>query len=201
MERQEPDRRALGPQGLRGARLGVEGGIGRRDRRPAQAPRRLLRLEPRAVHARRGPLARGRQGFRPALSRAAHLQGQAARQLGPQVPDRDLGPRGRAGRDQGLVQMVARGRRASRRSRARQGPRQESERPSLSLRLSRRRRRRRRDRRAADRRHHPAGDDARRHRGRRPPGRPALPASDRQAGSPAPGRQADPDHRRRIFRS
>ena len=111
----------LGPQGVRRARLGVEGGIGRRDRGPAQAPRRLLRLEPRAVHARRGPLARGRQGVRPALSRAAHLQGQAARQLGPQVPDRDLGSRGRAGRGQGLVQMVARGRRAARRGGARQG--------------------------------------------------------------------------------
>ena len=64
----------------------------------AQAPRRLLRLEPRALHARRRPVAGGRQGVRSALSRRARLQGQAPRQLGPEVPDRDLGPRSRAGR-------------------------------------------------------------------------------------------------------
>ena len=115
LERQEPDRRAHGPREVPRAGLGVEGRIGRRDRRPAQAPRRLLRLEPRALHARRGPVAGGRQGVRPAPSRRADLQGQAARQLGPEVPDRDLRPRSRAGRVQGLVQVVARRRRAARR--------------------------------------------------------------------------------------
>ena len=111
----------LGTQGVRRTRLGVEGRIGRRDRGSAQAPRRLLRLEPRAVYARRRPVPRGRQGVRSALSRGARLQGQAPRQLGSQVPDRDLGPRGRAGRDEGLVQD---GRaRMARRSTRRRSPR------------------------------------------------------------------------------
>ena len=47
-------------KGVRRARLGVEGGIGRRDGFPAQAPRRLLRLDPRALHPRRGPVWRSR---------------------------------------------------------------------------------------------------------------------------------------------
>ena len=92
---------------------------------------------PRALHARRGPVEGGRQGVRAALSRGADLSRQAARQLGPEVPDRDLRPRSRAGRVQGLVQMVARGRRAARRGGARQGAGEEPERPSLSFRLSR----------------------------------------------------------------
>ena len=191
----------LGPQGVRRARLGVEGRIGRRDRGPAQAPRRLLRLEPRAVHPRRRPVARGRQGVRSALSRGARLQGQAPRQLGPQVPDRDLGPRGRAGRDEGLVQMVARGRRAARRGGARQGPGQKPQRPPLLLRVSGGGRGGRRNRRTSDRRHHAAGDDAGRHGGCGASGRPALSASDRQACSTAAGRPPDRDCRGRIFRS
>ena len=97
-----------GPRGVSRAGLAVEGGVGRGDRRAAQAPGRVLRLEPRAVHPRRGPVARGRQGVRPTLSRRARLQGQAPRQLGPEVPDRDLRPRSFAGRVQGRVQMVAR---------------------------------------------------------------------------------------------
>ncbi len=81
-----------GPQGFRRARLGVEGRIGWCDRVSTQAPRRLLRLEPRALHARRRPVARRRQSVRSALSRRARLQRQAPRQLGPQVSDGDLGP-------------------------------------------------------------------------------------------------------------
>ncbi len=57
------------PREVSGARLGLEGGVGRRDRRAVEAPRRLLRLVPRAFHARRGPFARRGQGVRPALSR------------------------------------------------------------------------------------------------------------------------------------
>ena len=41
------------------------------------------------------------QRLRPALSRRADLQGQAAGQLGPEAPHRDLRPRSAAGRDQG----------------------------------------------------------------------------------------------------
>ena len=47
----------------------------------------------------------------------AHLQGQAARQLGPQVPDRDLRPRGRAGRGEGHVHWTRRSRSRSTRRR------------------------------------------------------------------------------------
>ena len=47
----------------------MEGRIGRRDRRPAEAARRLLRLEPRALHARRGAVEGGREGVRAAASR------------------------------------------------------------------------------------------------------------------------------------
>ena len=50
MERQEPNRRAIGRAGLRREGLGLEGGVGRHHRQPAQAPRRLLRLVARALH-------------------------------------------------------------------------------------------------------------------------------------------------------
>ncbi len=66
-----------------------------------QAPRRLLRLVARALHDGRGPVARGAQGLRRPLQAGPDLQGQAPRQLGPEVPDRDLRPRGPAGRGQG----------------------------------------------------------------------------------------------------
>ena len=47
------------------------------------------------------------------------------------------------------------------------------------------------------RRHHPARDDARRHRGRGSPRRPALQGPDRQERHPSVARAGDPDHRRR----
>ena len=103
---------------------------------------------------------------------------------------------------QGLVQMVARGRRAARRSGARQGSRQEPERPSLLLRLSRRRRRRRRDRRASSPSPRPGP--------RRCSATPRSPSirttsassiwSARKVRLPLVGRLIR-DHRRRIFRS
>ena len=58
-----------------------------------------------------------------------------------------------------------------------------------------------RRRRPLDRRgHHPRRDDARRHRGRRPPGRRAVPAPGRHRGRAAADRPADPDRRRRARR-
>ncbi len=51
-----------------------------------------------------------------------------------------------------------------------------------------------------DRLHHPPGDHARRLRGGREPGGPALQAPDRRAGRTAADRPAHPDHRRRARR-
>ncbi len=53
------------------------------------------------------------------------------------------------------------------------------------------------DGRSPPRRHDPARDDARRHRRRRPSGRSALSAPDRQVGRAAADRPPHPDHRRR----
>ena len=136
MERQEPDRRAMGRKAFVERVWAWKAEIWRGHRVPAQAPRRVLRLEPRAVYPRRRPVARGRQGVCSALSRGAGLQGQAPRQLGPQVSDRDFGPRGCAGRDERLLQMVAREWRVARRGVARQGPGQKPERPPLLFRVS-----------------------------------------------------------------
>ncbi len=64
----------------------------------------------------------------------ADLQGQAPRQLGPGVPDRDLGPRGRAGREGGtFTWTVRRSREAVRRQGAGEDPRPRSQRAPLSL--------------------------------------------------------------------
>ena len=51
------------PRGLPRARLGVEGRIRRAHHHPAQAPRLLLRLEPRALHHGRGLSAAVREVF------------------------------------------------------------------------------------------------------------------------------------------
>jgi hypothetical protein len=90
-----------GPRGLRRARLGVEGRIRRHHHQPAEAARRLLRLVARALHHGRGPVAAVLKVFVELYKRGADLQGQAAGQLGPEAADRDLRPRGRAGRGQG----------------------------------------------------------------------------------------------------
>ena len=58
MERQQPGRREMGREKFLQARLGVEGGVGRHHRQPAQAARRLVRLVARALHDGRGPVAR-----------------------------------------------------------------------------------------------------------------------------------------------
>ena len=67
MERQEPDRRDIGREKLRREGLGVEGRERRHHRQPAEAPRRLLRLEPRALHHGRGPVEGRAEGVRRAL--------------------------------------------------------------------------------------------------------------------------------------
>ena len=176
MERQEPGRREMGREEVPGAGVGVEGGVRRHHHPAAQAARRVMRLVARALHHGRGPVARRAQGVRHALQRRPDLQGQAAGQLGPEAADRDLRPRGAAGRGQG---------------------------PPLALPLSARRQdlqsggpldvHRRR--------HHAARDHAGRHRRRGASRRRALSGAGRRQRHPAAGRPQDPDRRRRLFRS
>ena len=64
---------------------------------------RLGRLESRALHHGRGAVGGGAQGLRRAPQGWPHLSRQAARQLGPEAPHRDLRSRGRGSRDQGLA--------------------------------------------------------------------------------------------------
>ena len=89
------DKRDLGRERVHRARLGMEGAVGRHDHPPAAPPRRLARLDARALHDGRGPLRRGAQGVRRALPRRADLPRQAAGQLGPGDAHGDLRPRGR----------------------------------------------------------------------------------------------------------
>ena len=116
------------------------------------------------------------EGLRRAPSRRPDLQGQAAGQLGPEAADRDLRPRGAAGRDQGQPLASA------------LSDRGQDVQPRRSLDLHRRR-------------DDAARDDARRHRRRRASGRRALSASGRQARRSCRWSAADPDRRRRLFRS
>ncbi len=164
----------LGPAGIRPPGLGVEGGIRRHHRQPAQAARRLLRLVAGALHHGRGPVEGRPEGLRRPARAGPDLPRQAPGELGPEVPDRDLRPRGAAGRGEG---------------------------PSLALRLSGGGRGRHRDRRDHHGRHHPARDHAGRHRRGGPPGGRALPGARRQAAAPAARRPPDPDRGRRVFRS
>ncbi len=122
------------------------------------------------------------QGVRPAPPRRPDLQGQAAGQLGPEVPDRDFRPRGRPGRVQGLVQVEPRRRRAARRGGA--APRRSAADPNGHLYYFDYPvvdAQRRGDRRGRHRRDDAAGDDARRQRGRGPSRRRAVSASRRRA--------------------
>ncbi len=98
MERQEPDRRTIGREKFVEKVWAWKEESGSHHHQSAEAPRRLVRLEPRALHHGRGPVEGGPQGVRVALRGGADLQGQAPRQLGPEVPDGDLRPRGGAGR-------------------------------------------------------------------------------------------------------
>ena len=86
----------LGRDGLRGARLEVEGRVGRHDHPAAQAAGRLVRLVAPALHDGRGPVPRGARGLRAALRRGPDLPRRLHRQLVPALPDGALGPGGRA---------------------------------------------------------------------------------------------------------
>ena len=103
MERQEPSSRAMGREAFIKRVWEWKAESGGTIIEPAQAARRVLRLVARALHHGRGPVARGAESLRRALSRRPDLQGQAAGQLGPEAEDRDLRSRSAAGRDQGPV--------------------------------------------------------------------------------------------------
>ena len=93
-------------------------------------------------------LSRAVQGVRRPLQGRADLQGQAAGQLGPQDPDRDLRPRGRAARGQGqslALQLSDRGQRPEHHRRGHDAARDDAGR------YRRRRASRRRKRQAPDR--------------------------------------------------
>ena len=108
------------PREVRRARVGLEEGGGRRHPRPAPPPGLLARLDPRALHARRGSLACGSARLRAALLRGAHLPRPLRRELVPALRDGRLGPRGGAPRGQGrqaVPHPVRRARRPFRRGR------------------------------------------------------------------------------------
>ena len=94
----------LQPRRVRRARSGNG-----RPRAAARSPRQLRRLGASCDWANErftmdpGFSARGDQGVRPALPRGPALPRQAAGQLGPEVPDRHLRPRGRDDRGAGQV--------------------------------------------------------------------------------------------------
>ena len=99
MERQEPDRRDDRPRGVRREGLGVEGRVRRHHHQPAAS----ASAPPATGAASASPWTRGCRAPCARCSstlykRGADLPGQAAGQLGPEAPDRDLRPRGRAGR-------------------------------------------------------------------------------------------------------
>ena len=86
------------PRRVRRARLAPPRGDGPHDHGPVPQPRRLARLQPRALHDGRR-LRRGRDALlRPSLGARLDLPGRADRQLVPVPRDRDLRPRGRARR-------------------------------------------------------------------------------------------------------
>ena len=90
LKENKTDRRTMGREAFLEARLGMEGGIGRRHLAAAAAAGRVLRLVARALHHGRGPVARRAQGLRAALQGRADLQGQAPGELGPEAADRHL---------------------------------------------------------------------------------------------------------------
>ena len=168
-ERQEPDRRDDGPRGVPRAVWAWKAESG------GTIVGQLKRLGASCDWSReRFTLDEGlskavAKVFVAALSRRADLQGQAPRQLGPEVPDRDLRPRSRAGRVQGLVQMGAR-RRRSRSTTRRSARRWPRTRTAIST-ISTIRSWTARGEETGERHHrrdHAARDDARRHRRRRP---------------------------------
>ncbi len=99
-ERQQ-SRVAMGREKFLEAHMEMEGRVRRRHRAAAAPARRVVRLDARALHDGRGPVARGAQGLRRAAPPGPDLQGQAARQLGPAAADGRLGSRSREHRDEG----------------------------------------------------------------------------------------------------
>ncbi len=182
-------------RGVRAPRVGVARALRPHDRRAAQAPRCLLRLHRRALHARRGLPPRGGSGVRRALRAGPDLPRPLHRQLGSRQPLGDLRPRGRgAPRARHAVLDPLRPRRGWRRrpragwpnrgcasvSRLRSGP-------SFF-----------RCRRQRDDRHRASGDDAGRHRGGGAPRGRALPRAGRAHRDPAARRPPPAGDRRRV---
>ena len=190
--RARPHRQHLPPRdgarGLRRQGLGVEGAVGRHHPRAVAPARGFVRPVAQPLHDGRGLPRRGSAGVRRVLPQGADLSRQAAGQLGPAFRDGDLRSRGRAGRDEGppLAAALSAGGRRDLRASGRLGRRGQADRV--------------RDARLPRRRDHPARDDARRHRGRGAPRRPALRPSGRQDGAAAAGRALDPDRRGRLRR-
>ena len=192
-------------RGVRAPRVGLEGGERRRDREPAEAARRLVRLESRALHD-------GSRGSRSApssrRSSSSTAPGSSPRTSASSTGTRSSRPRSPIWRwcrsRSGLVLM---GRRQSgeavRCSGARQGPRQGPKRAPVLFPLSpdgagqglrQGLHRRRND---------AARDDAGRHWRRRASHGSALRRANQGQGDgdAAARRPRDPDRRRRVFRS
>ncbi len=166
----------------------MEGSFGRRHHATAQAPRRELRLEPRALHARQGSFRSRHESLRRTLPGRPDLPRQAAGELGPAIPDRHLRPRSRDARSEGpfLALPLSAGRR-------------------LNLQIPDRVRRSRQgdgvgDTRLHRGRHHASGDDAGRYGRGRASDRRALCEDRRQAGKAAAHRPPHSHHRGRLRR-
>ena len=86
------------PRGVRRARLAPPRGDRPHDHGPVPQPRRLARLQPRALHDGRRLRRGGDALLRPPLGPRLDLPGRADRQLVPVPRDGDLRPRGRARR-------------------------------------------------------------------------------------------------------
>ena len=84
------------PGGVREAGVGVEPAEPRHHHESDAQPRVVGRLEPRALHPRRRPVAGGPAGVRDPLSRGADLSRQVHRELVHPVPDRAVRSRGGA---------------------------------------------------------------------------------------------------------
>ena len=92
---QEPPRPR--PRRVRRSRLAMARDLRRPNPQPVAPARRVMRLEPRALHARRGPLARGDRKSSSMLYReGADLPRQAAHQLVSAMRDGALRPRSRS---------------------------------------------------------------------------------------------------------
>ena len=97
MERQQPGRREMGREAFLERVWAWKDESGGTIIKPAQAPRRLLRLVARALHHGRGPVAGRAQGVRRPAQAGPDLQGQAARELGP-ASSRPRSPTSRSSR-------------------------------------------------------------------------------------------------------